>query len=192
LESEKTDPLAIIAFILAFLLPLVGLILGIVFLVKGKSKGRGFAIAAIIISVVLMLLFLLFFVLFFVGTILFVDSISKPFSDAEVFSSSSCSASSEFSCLDYFISGDEVKISLKNNLNRNVYISSFTLKDSGSVVCSGFVPQTLSAGASRVFSFSNCNFQGKSFVSLNFDVKYRFDDSHIESTAVGRISSRMI
>lgn len=188
MESEKTDILAIIAFILAFLMPLVGLILGIVAyskLSKTKGKGKGFALAAIIISISLLLLF----ALFFLGVFLFFFSVF----DFETFGEDRCFVTPEFVCEEYVISGDEVKISLRNNEGRDMYISSFTLKDSGSVVCSGFVPQTLSAGDNGVFTFSNCNFPSdKTFVSLSFDVKYRLEDSFIETTALGHISSRMI
>lgn len=188
MEQQKTDPLAIIAFILAFLMPLVGLILGIIaynILSKSKARGKGFAIAAIIISVGLLLLL----VLFFVGIFLFVANIT----DSDTFVSGRCIITSEFNCEEYFITNDEVKISLRNNLDRDMYISSFVLKESGSVVCSGFVPVTLSANSIEVLSFSNCNFgDDKSFVSLLMDVKYKVEDSFIESIATGHVSGRII
>lgn len=65
-ETERTNTLAIVGFILSFLFPLAGLIISIIALNQIKASGengKGFAIAGIVISAVFMVLGLLFMIL---------------------------------------------------------------------------------------------------------------------------------
>ncbi len=61
-KNNKTNPLAIIGFILAFFLPLIGFILSLVGLIqinKKKENGKGLAIAGIVVSCVIAVLHLI-------------------------------------------------------------------------------------------------------------------------------------
>ncbi len=61
-KNNKTNPLAIIGFILAFFLPLIGFILSLIGLIqinKKKENGKGLAIAGIVVSCVIAVLHLI-------------------------------------------------------------------------------------------------------------------------------------
>ena len=86
-NSKKTNPLAIVGFILAFFLPLIGFILSLIGLTqinKKKESGKGLAIAGIVVSCVVAVLHLIL-TMAIVAAVLSSDNVTlKEYNDASV------------------------------------------------------------------------------------------------------------
>jgi hypothetical protein len=86
-NSKKTNPLAIIGFILAFFLPLIGFILSLIGLTqinKKKESGKGLAIAGIVVSCVVAVLHLIL-TMAIVAAVLSSDNVTlKEYNDTSV------------------------------------------------------------------------------------------------------------
>jgi hypothetical protein len=123
-DCEKTNTLAIVAFILAFLMPIVGLILGIIALVQLNSnpgeKGKGLAIAAIIISIVLPLAVVVFFILSLASFGVLSPNAMLP---------SRCMLPAGFDCADFAVGAngeDNIKIAVRNGGGWDIAITDLT------------------------------------------------------------------
>ncbi len=102
--------------------------------------------------------------------------------DMSKFSTSKCAFTNQFGCEDFILQSDKVKLRMKNNLGKEIYVTSLAVRSENdkSFSCEAFYPFYWSKDSQKnitVFACSGNSYEPSEKVELRVEMRYYATDS---------------